>query len=107
MIEVYCGIVAVSYRQIKEIHLFDVEEGKLLRTIATNGPILHFSKLKDGRMLATGDSLTIWNVDTWECECVLDTAEAAYFTSAFQIVTDGRIVSFSSNPYALYIWTIL
>jgi WD40 repeat protein len=106
MIEIYCGTVSVSFVNSLKIQIFDVEDGKLLRSlVCTSGSISYFSKLKDGRMLAVGDRLTIWNVDTWECECVLEPSVDGHFTSALQI-SDGRIVSFSYDPSAFNMWTI-
>jgi hypothetical protein len=65
MIEVYCGVVAVSYRNATEIQLFDVDDGinKLLKSVVnTTGRISHCSKLKDGRLLAAGDKLELYGM---------------------------------------------
>jgi WD40 repeat protein len=86
-IEVYYGVMAMSLENMS-IEVWDIDEGMLLRSVPTIyiGRIYSFSKLRDGRLLAVGrHKLTIWNIDTWQCEQNVDTTGEGEgtFTRAF------------------------
>jgi hypothetical protein len=86
-VEIHPGSLAVSYADMT-IEIYDIEMGQVLLCVTTNvGRIGTFTTLKDGRLLAGGAKLTIWDMQTLDY-----INHDPVFPECFQL-DDGRLVS--------------